>query len=304
MHLEDTAPLRINTSKPGLLTRDFRWILILSVTLIGLIALEPGFFAFTLLRLLLGFAYVLYVPGYCLTAALFPGADDLDLIERTGLSLGLSVAWVSILALILDRLPWGLRLWPITFGETISALVFMGIATWRRAHLPPGEAYFPDFSWRPRSWWRDLPPADRRVYKFILVALLIAALAYTWVFALPSPVEFMTEFYMLGPEGLADNFPREAAVGQPLNVTVGLVNRERGAHAYKVEVWVEDIWGGRREKVAESTYKQLNPGELLEWPLSWRMPWPGQDQKVEFLLFLDDDPNPYRTLRLFLNVDE
>ena len=302
MHLEDSSNIAIQTSQAYLLGRDFRWILILSIALIGLIALEPGLFAFSLLRLFIGFAYVIYIPGYCLAAALFPGIDDLDWIERTGLSLGLSIAWVSILALILDRLPWGLRLWPITFGETISALVFTGIAAWRRTRLPAGEAYIPDFSWRPRAWWRDLPPSDRRIYKFVLVALLIVALAYTWVFLVPSPAEFMTKFYMLGPEGLAENFPRAATVGQQLNVTMGLVNRERGAHDYKVEVWVEDPWEGRRQKLVQSDYKQLNPGELLEWPLSWRMPWPGQDQKVEFLLFLDDAPNPYRALRLFLNI--
>ena len=33
-------------------------------------------------RLALGLAYVLYVPGYCLTAALFPRTEDLDGIER------------------------------------------------------------------------------------------------------------------------------------------------------------------------------------------------------------------------------
>jgi uncharacterized membrane protein len=71
-----------------------------------------------IVRLPLGLVYILYVPGYCLTAALFPAQEDLDGIERVGLSLGLSVAWVPVLALILDWLPWGLRLWPILLGRT------------------------------------------------------------------------------------------------------------------------------------------------------------------------------------------
>ncbi len=32
------------------------------------------------------------------------------------------------------------------------------------------------------------------------------------------------------------------------------------------------------------------------------MPWPGDDQKVEVLLFIDSDPEPYRQLHLQLDV--
>jgi uncharacterized membrane protein len=257
-----------------------------------------------LARLPLGLAYILFVPGYCLTAALFPARDDLDGIERTGLSLGLSVAWVSILALILDWLPWGLRLWPILWGELLSILLFSAVAAWRRGRLEPGAAYAPALAWRPRPWWATLSAYERRIYKLCAGALLLAALSAAWVFLVPSPATFMTEFYILGKEGLAEDYPRQAAPGETLSVTLGIHNLERRPHTYRVEVWAVDPWSGRQEPVQTAGPFTLAREEGLERPLTWQMPWPGQDQQVTFLLFLDEQPEPYRQLRLWLNVVE
>ena len=46
------------------------------------------------LRILVGVAMVLFIPGYALIAALFPAKGDLDGIERVALSFGLSIAVV------------------------------------------------------------------------------------------------------------------------------------------------------------------------------------------------------------------
>jgi uncharacterized membrane protein len=270
-------------------------------------------------RLLLGLAYVLFVPGYAATAALFPETEDrdaedaggLDGIERTGLSLGLGVAWVSILALILDRLPWGLRLWPIFIGEIASILLLMAVALWRRGRLPHARAYVPPLDWRPRPWWRSLSTFEQRIYRLCIGALLVAGLAAAWVFLVPSPDEFMTEFYILGAEGLAESYPRAAVPGETLTVTMGIHNLERGAHTYRVEVWAVDIWEDRGQTVATSGPFALDREASVEQPLSWSMPWAGQDQQVEFRLYSDAQngpgeaaPDPYRLLRLWLSVDE
>lgn len=255
-------------------------------------------------RLFLGFVYVLFIPGYWLTAALFPTNDDLDGIERNGLSLGLSVAWVPVLALILDRLPWGLHLLPIVIGQLISILLFIVVAVWRRERLPAGEAFAPEMSWRPGPWWRDLPTLDRKVYLLCAGALLVAGFAAAWIFLVPSPDEFMTEFYILGAEGLAEDYPREAAVGETLTVTLGIVNRERVPASYRVEVWAVDPWTDRRELVNQTGAITLSPGDRDDQEISWQMPWAGQDLMTEFFLYSDGlggEP-PYRSLKLWLNA--
>lgn len=285
--------------------QDFQLALAGAGLLLLLIALSPWLWFLQPLRLALGLVYVLFLPGYCLTAALFPRADDIDGIERLGLSLGLSVAWVSLLALILDWLPWGLRLWPIALGELASMLLFMAVALWRRSRLPAAAVYTPDLAWRPRPWWRALPRFERRIYTLAAGALLVAGLAAAWILLVPSPSQFMTEFYMLGPEGLAESYPRAAAVGQEIGVTLGVVNREREARSYRVELWAVDPWSeGRRQLLAQEGPLELAAGSGREWPMAWQMPWAGDDQVVELLLFSGAEAAPYRTLRLWLNVAE
>lgn len=213
------------------------------------------------------------------------------------------MAWVPLLALALDRLPWGLRLWPITIGELGSVAVFVAVAVWRRERLPEGEAFRPDPPW-PTAWWRGLDRADQRIYLLIAGVLLIAAGATAWVFLVPSADEFFTEFYILGAGGLAEEYPREAAVGEELAVTAGITSKEREALTYRVEVWAADPWSGERSRVGAAGPVPLESGEAWEALVSWQMPRAGQDQQVLFLLFREGDAEPYRSLRLWLDVGE
>lgn len=283
--------------------RDLRLALAGAGLLVALVALGERAPPLAPLRLLLGLAYVLFVPGYCLAAALFPRADDLDGVERAGLSLGLSVAAVPLLALLLDRLPWGLTLWPIAGAELAVIGLASLIAAWRRARLPARVAFAPAPELRPRRWWRALPTADRRVYTLAAGALAVAALCAAWVLLVPAPDTYMTEFYALGPAGRAEDFPRQAAAGEPLTVTAGIANRERATHIYRVEVWAQDTWQPeRRARVGQTGPVSLAPGEETRVPVGWAMPWPGPDQQVELLLFRDDGAEPYRRLLLWLDV--
>ena len=70
-------------------------------------------------RYLLGSIFVLWLPGYTLIKALFP-AKELDNIERTALSIGMSLALVPLTGLVLNYTPWGIRTTPITL--TLLAL--------------------------------------------------------------------------------------------------------------------------------------------------------------------------------------
>lgn len=255
------------------------------------------------LRLLLGLAYVLYVPGYLLQAALFACVDDLDKVGRIGLSLGLSVGLIPLLALLLDRLPWGLHPWPVAIGQGCMILLLVAAAAWRRATQPPGRVYAPDLRPHLRRWWAGSAVTDRRLFLLSFAALAFAGLAAAWIFLVPSQDEFMTEFYMLGPGSLAEDFPREAQVGQPLQVTLGVTNLERGDHTYRLEIWAVDPGTeGRRQLVSQTDPFIIKRDGRHQALLAWQMPWPGDDQQVEFLLFIDGERQPYRSLRLWLDV--
>jgi uncharacterized membrane protein len=109
---------------------------------------------------------------------------------------------------------------------------------------------------------------------------------------------------MLGKGGLAEDYPRQARVGEALQVTLGLRNLERSEMTYQVQAYAVDPWESQRRLVAEQGPIRLGVGESYEQPFVWQMPWPGQDQQVEFLLFVEGQAEPYRRLALWLDVED
>ena len=82
------------------------------------------------LRIPLGLAMVLIVPGYALIAALFPRRTDLDSIERIALSFGLSIAVVPLIGLGLNYTPWGIRLTPVVISLAIFTVSMASSPEW------------------------------------------------------------------------------------------------------------------------------------------------------------------------------
>lgn len=123
-------------------TEETRWfwgtiILAASTTLIVFTVPENAF-PLIYIRYILGAIFVLWLPGYSLTKALFPtGAADkkssrnLDIVERIALSMGLSLALVPIVGLLLNYTPWGIRLTPIVLSLFALTTVFATAAVMR-----------------------------------------------------------------------------------------------------------------------------------------------------------------------------
>ncbi|HUW14419.1 MAG TPA: DUF1616 domain-containing protein [Anaerolineae bacterium] len=277
---------------------EFVVFALLGLLLLGLIALgvEGLPAALPLLRLFLGLLFVLFVPGYALQAALFPRSEDLDGPERLALSFGLSVAVVPPLALVLDRLPWGIRLWPIVIGETFVFVTCSAVALWRRRRLPPSERFVVEVDVDARGWWAAQDRIGRVLYGILAAALLVALFSAAAIVLLPKPGERFTEFYVLGPEGLAESYPLEASPGQPLTVTAGIANREGVAAEYRIEVRAGKLTIGQAGPL------RLGDDEVWEGPIQYALAEPGDDQEVHFLLFRDGGGEPYRSLRLWINI--
>jgi len=55
-----------------------------------------------LIRAALGFVYILFIPGFVATWALFPKKGEIDSIERVALSLGLSLALSTLPVMFLN----------------------------------------------------------------------------------------------------------------------------------------------------------------------------------------------------------
>jgi len=88
------------------------------------------------IRIVLGLAFILFIPGYVLVFALFPKRDDIDVIERVALSFGLSIAVVPLVGLALNYTPWGIRLQPILASLISLVFIFSAIGWYRWKNLP------------------------------------------------------------------------------------------------------------------------------------------------------------------------
>jgi hypothetical protein len=103
-------------------------------------------FPLVYVRYVLGTVFVLWLPGYAFTRALFPqgpasehgpadssdkSEKDLDAIERTALSLGISLALVPIVGLLINYTPWGIRLTSVVLSLLALTVIFASAAVMR-----------------------------------------------------------------------------------------------------------------------------------------------------------------------------
>jgi len=131
----------------------------------------------------------------------------------------------------------------------------------------------------------------------LAVAILAALIYLVIIIAIPQQSEKFTEFYILNSEGNAENYPAQVTPGEPVVVTIGIVNNEHGAVSYQVGITVDSIEN-----------KEISVGELAhkeKWQeiVSFIPDETGPDQKVEFWLYKDGDVEPYFEDPLYLVID-
>jgi len=217
-----------------------RDLLIIDVLTLFLI-LTTSLFPVTWLLIILGLPFLLFFPGYMLIAALFPRREGLDSIERLTLSFGLSIAIVPLFGLVLNYTPWGIKLYPILLSVSFFILAMSAVAWYKRRRYLPGDRFSVAFLYRlrlPGLKWQEMAGWDKVLSIALVISILGAIGTLAYVIATPQVGEKFTEFYILGPQGQAANYPDELVVGEEGNVILGIVNREQQTMSYRVEVWV------------------------------------------------------------------
>jgi len=274
-------------------TNELLPVNLLIMVLVAAIIFSPS----NVLRIILGIPFVLFFPGYALTAALFPRREGVSGIERVALSFGMSIAVVALIGLILNYTPWGIRLESI-LCSLVSFILILSIIAWvRRKKLPKQERFGVEFR-------LGLPGggigAWDKVLSVILVLAILGALGMMgYAVAKPKVGERFTEFGILGPEGKLENYPSELMVGEEGKVMVYIVNHEHETVAYQIEVRIGKV------KNNEVGLIVLEHGEAWEEEVSFVAEVAGDNQKVEFLLYKNREVGPcLEPLRLLINVIE
>lgn len=266
---------------------------LLVILLVVVIIFTPS----VVLRIVLGLPFVLFFPGYVLMAVLFPKREGLGGIERVALSFGISIAVVPLIGLILNYTWWGITL-ESTLYSIASFIFVVSIIAWvRRRRLPEEERFNIEFQLRLPGWGGG---AWDKVLSVVLVVAILGALGTLgYVIAKPKVGERFTELYILGMGGKAEDYPQELTIGEEGKVIVGIINREHERVSYHVEVMIDNV------KNNEVGPIELEHDEKWEGIVVFTPNEPGEDQKVEFLLYKNGGAEPsVESLHLWIDVME
>lgn len=130
----------------------------------------------------------------------------------------------------------------------------------------------------------------------LVIAILGVIGAAIYIVTLPKIEERFTEFYILGLEGKAEDYPSEVVVGVEAKLLVSIINREQETVNYELEV---NIDGVRNNDIGPIV---LDDGQQWEELVGFTPDRVGDNQKVEFLLFQGEGGSPYLELYLWINV--
>lgn len=191
-----------------------------------------------LFRIIFGLPFILFIPGYTLIFVLFPAKKTdrgIDIIERIALSFGLSIAIVPLIGLILNYTPFGIRLEPILvsiFGFVVIVGIFSIFRWFKTAE---DERFIIKINLNMNKSESRL---DQALTIILAISILIAAISLVYVVITPKIGEKFTEFYILGSDRIADEYPRNLTVNENASIIIGIANHEYKTINYTIEVWL------------------------------------------------------------------
>jgi uncharacterized membrane protein len=247
------------------------------------------------IRSLLVLPFVFIFPGYCLTAMLAPAKGDLKIFVRIVISLGLSIFVTPLIGFLLNYTPWGMSTVSLLLSHAALIFFLSAVAWQRRKKLPLDRRLIIDFEIPVARWWR-VNNLDRALNAILLISLIVGISSLAYVTMNPIIGEKYTEFYILGSAGKAADYPKEIIVGSEAKVTVGIINREGTDVNYHVTIRIGS------QEVDSSWSVTLHDGEKIEHEMSFTPQAVGENQKVEFLLYTNNNSIPYRNVYYWITV--
>lgn len=293
---------------------DLLLCIVLALVLILLVAFLPD----SLARKVLGLIFVLFLPGYAATAALFPENDQIDGIERVALSFGLSIAIVPLIGLALNFTPWGIRLDPIMASVSGFIIAASLVGWYRRMRLPADERFVIVVD--AKIDFAGMPLVDKALTVGIVIMLVASVVVLGWAIATPRTGERFTQLAILGPGGMATDYPGNMTVGETGTVILSVESFEHETKGYAIVIVLTTAGDGFFE-IGESTINwadthaltprigiaqnfSLEHQENYTHTFNFSVISPGA-YKLQFLLYGEGqviDQNAYREVHLWLTV--
>jgi uncharacterized membrane protein len=262
----------------------------LTLVLVAIIFLLPE----SVFRIILGLPFALFFPGYALVAAVFPLQSGAGNILRFTLSVAVSFTLTAIAGIILNYTPLGINLFPMLYTLSAFTIAVSLVAWYRWLRVPPDERYVAPF-----NFWTILLRGgrlDSLLSVLVAVALIVALVVLVYSVWTPKTGERFTEFYILGAQGQASDYLLDLDEDGTGSVTLGIINREGQETDYIVVVREPG------EADSEIARVSLQPEEVWEQKVELPVGAAGERKKMEFLLFKEDETEPYRSLHIHVDV--
>jgi len=120
----------------------------------------------------------------------------------------------------------------------------------------------------------------------ILIVAILGALGMLGCTIANPKVERFTEFYILGLNGKATDYPKELVVGEEARVIAGIINREGETVSYSIEIKINWVMNNKVGPV------KLNHGEKWEKVVSFTPDRVRDKQQVEFMFYSHKNGEP------------
>ena len=131
----------------------------------------------------------------------------------------------------------------------------------------------------------------------MIITIVLAVATTVYIVINPHQGEKFTEFYILGPNGTAADYPTNMTAGENGSVIIGVVNHEYKPVNYSLVVKVNGT-------IIKQENITLNNTQKLEIPYNFTAGYATGKKEMEFQLYkLPDQTNVYRSLHLWINVE-
>ncbi|MGZ7068244.1 MAG: DUF1616 domain-containing protein, partial [Methanobacterium sp.] len=252
----------------------------------------------TFIRIILGILMVLFLPGYSLIVLLFPKKEDLEGVERIALSSCLSISIASLITLLLNYTSFGINLTPILLSLSLFTVLMVTGTYIRRYKIPEEERFTLEFNEHYINLLKSFKtkfPDNKILFIILIISIVLAVSMIAYSIINPREDESFTEFYLLGPNGQAEDYPTNLTLNETGNVIIGIMNHENQKISYKMVI------SSNGRKIDEQ-YITLNDEQKTEIPYNFTLNGIGE-RKLEFLLYkMPDNVNIYRTLSMWINI--
>jgi len=251
------------------------------------------------IQVILGIAFMFFLPGFCTVSALYPRNEHWSALQKFAISLGSSMAIIPIIGLILNYSPWGIRVSSAIISVSIYTIVISLVAWLRKRNLGLDQSISDNlhtlvdlFS----GGWRKLTTVNKALSIILILVIMGSIGTVGYVTLNPRQNGTYTEFYILGQNGVDGDYHKTIHIGEPLYLTIGIVNKEIEATDYLIDVMVN---GNSVNKIDNII---LAGGEIWEHEVPFYPSEPGLNQELELVLYKTGEIETYRSLRLWLDI--